>query len=68
MYNRSLSGSHNGTKPAVNTHSTYTGGNGWIEREIHNVKKSYEEEIKMLEVREPEILEFCIILHLCALD
>ena len=65
MHNRSLSGSHNGTKPAATNayNNTYTGSNGWIEREIYNIKKSYEEEIKLLEVRGPYILKL-----LCVLD
>ena len=59
MYNRSLSGSINGTnKNSSNfkdTRESYGGGTGWIEREIHNIKRSYEEEIKLLEAETGEL-------------
>ena len=52
MYNRSLA-SLTGNKNNNNNNNNNThvyGSNGWIEREIYNIKKSYEEEIKLLEV------------------
>lgn len=33
-----------------NQANTVHNGNGWIEREINSIKRSYEEEIKLLEV------------------
>ena len=59
MYNRSLSGSINGTNKNSSNfkdmRESYGGGTGWIEREIHNIKRSYEEEIKLLEAETGEL-------------
>ena len=43
MYNKSVSNNSNYGK-------NYGNSTGWIEKEIQNIKKSYEEEIKLLEV------------------
>ena len=44
MYNKSVSNNSNYGK-------NYGNSTGWIEKEIQNIKKSYEEEIKLLEVK-----------------
>ena len=46
MYNKSVTNNSNHGKNYGNGNA-----NGWIEREISNIKKSYEEEIKLLEVK-----------------